>query len=131
MAILFNGNWVGFRAGSEQKITQGLFDKIKKKQNKLDETATNYVKRAFSWFKKPVFQSGYTQKTTKAYSFWGDKRLVLRFKTPNDAPSGDGQYRGYAIFPLRGWSTSRKYGKRNWLEKGAKDTGKNLKTIFS
>ena len=138
MAILFNGKWIGFRAGSEQKITQGLFDKIKKKQNKLDETATNYVKRSFGMFNPPINydndpgkSTGLTKADTKAYSFWGKDKFVIRFKTPNNRPSRDGQLRGYAVFPLLGKSTSKKYGERNWLKKGAENTGKNLKTIFS
>ena len=131
MAILTEKHWIGFRNGTDKQIVRGLFDKIKAKQKEFDEFATKTVKAQFGLFDMPIDSgTGYTQKTTKAYSFWGKDRLVTRFITPNDAPSRDGKLRGYAVFPLLGMSTSKKYGARNWLWAGARATLKEVPSIF-
>lgn len=137
MAILTEKHWIGFRGGADKKIIKGLFDRLKRKQNEFDDFATRTVKKQFGLFATPINydndpgkSTGYTQKTTKAYSFWGANRLVTRFITPNDAPSRDGKLRGYAVFPLLGKSTSKKYGERNWLLAGAKATRKEASSIF-
>jgi hypothetical protein len=122
MAILTESGWIGFKEGTEKVIITDFFDLIKKDQPKIDKMATENVKQAFGMFDKPVIDTGYTQKSTKAYSFWGKDRFVIRFITPNDRASGDGKMRGYAVFPLLGKSTSKKYGERNWLKKGAEKT---------
>jgi hypothetical protein len=119
MAILGISNAVGFRAGSEKIITDSLFGKLKVKEKLWDTVANKNVQRAFGLFTKKPILSGRTKNSTKAMTFWGGKRLVIRFKTPNNFASGDGKQRGYAVFPLLGLSTSAKEGDRNWLAKGA------------
>jgi len=118
MAIVGVSNAVGFRAGSGEIIKKGFFDKIKSQKSFFQGLATSKVKSAFSMFSKQPVDTGYTKETTKATTFWGADKLVIRFKTPND--------KGYAIFPLLGLSTSKKYGQRNWLTKGAELTLKEL-----
>jgi len=130
MAILGIDNAGGFRSGTKQIMKKGLFDKLKLINPYLASKATETVKAQFGKYSKVPILSGYTQKSTKAISTLGDKALVIRFKTPNDKESGDGKQRGYAYFPLMGLSTSRKYGKRNWLLDGAKEMGSLLRKDF-
>ena len=129
MAILTKSGWIGFKRGTEKVIITDFFDLIKKDQPKIDKMATENVKEAFGLFDPPINydndpgkSTGLTKADTKAYSFWGKDKFVIRFKTPNNRPSRDGKLRGYAVFPLLGKSTSKKYGERNWFKKGAEKT---------
>jgi hypothetical protein len=129
MAILTQKGWVGFASGTREIIITDFFSLLKKSQPKIDKMATETVKEQFGLFNPPINydndpgkSTGLTKADTKAYSFFGDKNLVIRFKTPNNRPSRDGQLRGYAVFSLLGLSTSKKYGERNWLKKGAEKT---------
>lgn len=121
MAILPKG-YIGFRDGTDRQIKDDLFNSVKKRSRQWELFANKNVKGAFRLFKKPPVDTGATRKGTSAKSFWGNDKLVIRFKTRNDMPSNDGKQRGYAIFPLLGLSTSKKYGERNWLVKGAEKT---------
>jgi len=112
-------SFIGFRANANIIIKKGLFDKLKKNSRIYESIASKNIKRAFYSFKKPPILTGHTFKTTEATTIWERDRLVTRFSTKNDILAGDSRYGGYAIFPLFGLSTSRKYGQRNWLVKGA------------
>jgi hypothetical protein len=112
---------LGFRAGSEAIIKKGLFDKVRQKQSFWTAIANVNVQKAFTLFAKRPILTGGTKKATTAVSFWKGEKLIIRFKTPNDVP------RGWRVFPLLGLSTSRKYGERNWLVKGAKLTLNDIK----
>jgi hypothetical protein len=127
MAILGISKAIGFRQDSEKKINGKLFQELRKKQKLWEYIANRNVQNAFFSFKtKSPIETGQTKKSTKAITFWGGLRLVIRFKSPNNFPSRDGKQRGYAVFPLLGLSTSAKYGQRNWLMAGAKTTLKEI-----
>lgn len=115
------GARIGFRSGTQQIIEKSLFGILKKNEKSWVLSATRNVKSAIFFFLKPVILTGYTQKTTHVQSFLTKSNLTLRFITPNKGRNG------YAVFPLLGLSTSRKYGARNWLKKGAEQTIKDIK----
>jgi hypothetical protein len=117
---------IGFRQGTERRIKKDLFDMVQREGKKYESLATKNVKTAFRLFKKSPVDTGATRKGTRAIAFWGASKLVIRFRTANDMPSNDGKQRGFAVFPLLGLSTSKKYGERNWLVKGAEKTLKDI-----
>jgi hypothetical protein len=113
---------VGFRNDTVLKVKQGLFRVLRKKVDQVISTQTAIVQESFNSFspKKPI-ETGRTRDTTDAQAIFGNERAIIRFKSAN------AQRRDYAVFPLLGLSTSKKYGVRNWLEKSAKITIRELK----
>lgn len=116
----------GWRAGTQQKIERGLFRLLRKGSKRVEQLATKNTQEAFTKFKKKPILSGYTKNSSHAKFVFGQNKMLIRFITPNDKPAGDPSYGGYAIFPFYGWSTSKKYGPRNWLKKAATLTKERL-----
>jgi hypothetical protein len=112
---------VGFRSDTVLKVKQGLFRTLRKKVDQVISTQTAIVKESFYSFSRPPIDTKRTIKTTDVQAIFGNERALIRFKSAN------AERRDYAVFPLLGLSTSKKYGVRNWLEKSAKITIRELK----
>jgi hypothetical protein len=112
--------YIGFRKGTREQIKKGLFDKVKGLSRTYELLGIKNVKLAFRLFPRPPVDTGQTRRVTSAKWIWAGEKAILRFYTPNDVP------RQWRVFPLLGLSTSKKYGERNWLMKGANLTLKEL-----
>lgn len=112
---------VGFRSDTVLKVKQGLFRTLRKKVDQVISTQTAIVQESFYSFSRPPIDTKRTIKTTDAQAIFGQDKAIIRFKSAN------AESRDYAVFPLLGLSTSKKYGVRNWLEKSAKITIRELK----
>lgn len=114
---------IGFRKDTVLKVKQGLFRVLRKKTDEIIFQQTALIKESFYSFSKPPVDTGKTLDTTEVQAIFGQDKAIIRFKSEN---AGD-----YAQFPLLGLSTSKKYGVRNWLEKSAKITIRELKKANS
>lgn len=112
--------YIGFRKGTDKQIQRGLFEKVRGLSRVYELLGIKNVKKAFSSFRRPPVDTGETRKATTAKWIWVSNKGILRFYTPNNVP------RQWRVFPLLGLSTSKRYGERNWLVKGAELTLKEI-----
>lgn len=92
-------------------LTEALDDQIQPSMGTIRQGAKDAVKQL------DVVDSAATANATDAeYIKRGDDR-TLTFFTPTTVTDRRGTY--YPVFPFYGWSTSRKFGPRNWLRLGA------------
>ncbi len=114
---------VGFRNDTVLKVKQGLFRVLRKKVDQVISTQTAIVKESFNSFGRPPIDTGETLNTTGVQAIFGQDKAIIRFKSEN--------VDDYAQYPLLGLSTSKRYGVRNWLEKSAKISIRELKKADS
>ena len=116
--------WVSYQKRNTEVVTKALFTKVKKNLKKWLLLGQTNLKEQFGIYEKPPVDTGYTRDSSRVFEL--TDKLGLRFFTPNDKESNDGKLRGYAVFPLLGLSTSKKYGMRNWLKDSATKTLKEI-----
>lgn len=107
-----------FEQLSKELITKDLFSSLKSNSSQWLKVAQSQSKNAFTGWNKNPIDTGKTRDSTSAKTFITNNIFAIRFFTPIDD--------GYEIFPFFGLSTSKKYGTRNWLERGAKTTAEQI-----